>query len=451
MLEPPARISAPAPRPTVPVAVLLVVVLGAFAWGLAMYALGHGLHADRSAGERGDAAEIAMSQLTRIDQALAHEDARSARLLLAQYTAPAGATWTAAATVREQAISRMDAAQAERAMVAAARDHLDRHLHLISESAIDVLDVAACSGPTHNLLALGARAGQGPSLLLSRDGGRHWLDDPATQKPGDGEPVALVHASGAPLTVVLGVATGRCAWSTADGEHFAVIHLPEHQGDVAADGRCIAGGDGSLVAVMASTTLAESCRSSDGGATWQTGLARRAILAVVPTATGTLIIARSETGLATISQDGGATYHDPESGLQAALQAPPFNQASPFHQVLTVAGQCLLTADSVAMLVDEHGRLVQRSIAYPGSQRPWSLVSHPEHAARWYALAQHALWRSDDAGAHWRIGLGRLADLRCRCLLFSVGEHSRLLLAGEGLWAFEDEDAGSFFDQAHGP
>src|SRR6202044_475902 len=92
-------------RPTVGVGVLLAVVIGAFLWGLAMYAFGA---AGRDSGPPGDPALAALSQLSRIDQALAADDALSARAQLAQLALPAGSAWTAARTLRERAAGAVE-------------------------------------------------------------------------------------------------------------------------------------------------------------------------------------------------------------------------------------------------------------------------------------------------------------------------------------------------------
>ena len=440
MIEPPAVSRLPLRRVTVPVGVLLAVVIGAFAWGLVMYALGHRRHGQGSATAGGEAAEVALGQLIRIDQALAHGQAQVARIQLGQFAPPPGSSWAAAAGLKQLEIADLERRELERAAASAALRLLDEHLHLLRSNGADLVDIAVL--PTHpeEVVALAASREDGPLLLHSHDGGSHFeAVGVFRSRDAAGSPLALAPSSGGAQLMVLGIAAERCAWTTRDGTHFDAVHLPQRQGDLEPDGRCLVGGDGSLIAVLSSPSASQCWRSIDGGASWKGGVPLRSVAALIPTASGALIIGRSEGGTGLISSDGGASFHEPEAACRSALAG------AAALRCLALAGGCLIADDHGGFLIDAQGRLQSQGIALPGKGRIDAAITHPQHPARWYALVGHALWRSEDAGMHWRAGNGRLSDLHVRCLAYSAADHARLLLAGDDLWTFDDEGAEQCF------
>jgi hypothetical protein len=453
MSEHPASARPPLRRPTVGVGVLLAVVIGAFAWGLAMYAVGAASH-DHSA--PADAGEAALSQLSRIDQALGADDAASARAMLAQLVAPAGPAWAAARALRERSAAAVERRGALRAAALALAHSLDERLQLPvggPANLLDMLDLGALPGGGGDLLALAYAGAPGLELRISRDAGGQWSPPPPALH---GQSWRLVHHALSPLLLVLARddAGGALAWSTADGRSFSEIRLPARTaGELT--GRWAVGGDGALVAgaLVAGTIGAgaqgaggELClRSSDGGRSWQAGAPQTALLLIAPTAAGTLVIARGPGELVRVSSDGGASYRDAERELSALL--PP--AGSP--RLLAIGGGCLVIAGDAARRLDANGRLLAQKCTLPGRGSLQAIIAHPQQAQRWYALCDHALWRSDDGGGRWRRGAGRLGELPGRCLEFAPGARPRLLIGGDSLGRLDDADEPLLFGDEQAP
>jgi hypothetical protein len=98
----------PPRRFRVPVAVLLVVIVGGFLWGLAMFAAGRRTVA--SAEPPAAVAELAaLSRLNRIDQALQARDADTARQLIDETQLPPGPVWGNALALRRKTLEVLTA------------------------------------------------------------------------------------------------------------------------------------------------------------------------------------------------------------------------------------------------------------------------------------------------------------------------------------------------------
>jgi hypothetical protein len=411
------------------VGVLLAVVIGAFCWGLAMYAFGAAAHDN---GPPADPTEAALSQLSRIDQALGADDAMSARAMLAQLVVPAGPAWAAARSLRERGASAAESRVAARTAARTLAHRLDERLQALAGGEADVLDLGAPPGTGGDLLALAYAGARGVELRASRDGGGQW-SPPAAALPGLAP--RLVHHALSPLLLVLahGEGGGLLAWSTRDGRSFSAVALPERAaGEL--DGRWAVGGDGALVVGAQGSGGALCLRSADAGTSWKAGAPQASLLLIAPTPAGTLVIARGPDAGLRLSSDGGASYHDGEQDL--ARIVPPASTP----RLLAIGGGCLVVAPDGARRLDADGRLLAQAVMLPGKVGPEAIIAHPQHAQRWYALHDHALWRSDDGGGHWRRGCGRLGELPGRCLEFAPGTRPRLLIGGDGLWSLDDED-----------
>jgi hypothetical protein len=430
MSEHPATIRPPLRRHTVGVGVLLAVVIGAFGWGLVMFAFGA---ATRDSGPPADPGEAALSQLSRIDQALGADDAKSAREMLAQLVVPAGPAWAAARALREVAATAAETRAAERAAARALALRLDGRLHALAGVEAAVLDLGAVPGGAADLLALAYAGVRGVELRASQDGGGHWSPPPEALH---GQSWRMVHHALSPLLLVLALdqGGGPLAWSTRDGRSFSALRLPERSVAGELDGRWAVGGDSALVVGAQGTGNALCLRSTDAGASWQAGAPQASLLLIAPTAGGTLVIARGPGGVVRLSSDGGATYHDGEQEL-AALIPPGSNP-----RLFAIGGGCLVVGADGGRGLDANGRLLAQAVMLPGKAGVQALIAHTQHAQRWYALQDHALWRSDDGGGHWRRGYGRLGELHGSCLEFASGARPQLLIGGDALYRLDDED-----------
>lgn len=77
---------------------------------------------------------------------------------------------------------------------------------------------------------------------------------------------------------------------------------------------------------------------------------------------------------------------------------------------------------------------------------PSARIAHPSIAKRHYALhPTRGLLRSDDDGMTWRASIGALAGIQGTKLSFSLGEHPVLLVMGQDVWMFADEDGAPGF------
>ncbi len=307
-----------------------------------------------------------------------------------------------------------------------------------------MLDLGAAPGRRRrSARASLCRCARGAELRASRDGGGHW------SPPGGalhGLSPRLVHQAPAPrlLVLALGEGGGQLAWSTPDGRSFSEVRQPERAlGEL--DGRWMVGGDGVVVAAARAAGGDLCLRSGDAGTSWQAGAAQASLLLITPTATGTLVIARAAGGMVRLSSDGGATYRDGEQELAALLQ----HAADP--RLIAIGGGCLVVAQESARRLDGNGRLLAQAVVLPGKAVPQAIIAHPLHRQRWYALHDHALWRSDDGGGHWRRGAGRLGELHGRCLEFAPGSRPLLLIGGDALWRLDDEDEPLLFGGLQAP
>ncbi len=274
----------PSRRPRVSAVLLLVVLAGAFVWGLAMFALGRG-NPDPTPVTVRDAAQAVLND---IDAALMKRDWTGAETLIAAAQLPEGPSWDAALRQRKDRLA------AERA-APVPRDYL-----VLSPHASRVGDWLAV-----------ARQGGAHLLLHSADAGAHWQEVQCLAGP------AAILRAGERVLVATREAE-RLGWISADGgTTWQALVWPIAPGVDPAKARIALTGDGRVVTALPGVAGPEIHLHADGA--WTLAGNGVEVLAIAPLEREALVLARAQDDGRTLrlSADCGRTFQDAPAELQA--------------------------------------------------------------------------------------------------------------------------------------
>ena len=285
----------PPRRYRVPAALLLVVLAGAFAWGLAMFALGRGsVERDEAPVQ---ARECAQAALNRVDQALVAGDAEAAARLLGALQLPDGAVWVQA---QLRLAKRLD--------------------ELLREDNWKFIQLSPHARRGNDWLALGHDR-QGCALLRSTEAGKNWAVVKRLAKAEAKNASILRCGNDAERSVVVAASVERVGWWSVDGgAHWSEVAWPAKPAGAAELTRVGFAGDGRLVVAVPKGKEHEIFSLAQDGTAIPT-TSGVSVLAVVSLAVEALVIAESGDGKRTVrlSVDSGRTFGEAPPELQALV------------------------------------------------------------------------------------------------------------------------------------
>lgn len=281
MVPPP---SAPRRRVRVSAVALLVVLAGAFVWGLGMFALGRG-NPDPTPVTVRDAAQEALNG---IDLALAKRDWHGADTLIAAARLPAGASWEAALRLRREQLAAGRTAPVHK----------------------EFLTLSPHATRSGDWLAV-AKEGDRHLLLRSTDAGAHWQEAQRLAGP------ATVLRTGDRVLVATRD-NERLGWTSADGgATWQSLAWPTAPGVDTAQARLATTGDGRVLVALPGTAHQElHLHGVDG--IWSLVVSGVEIRAMASLEREALVLAAMPDDAHTLrlSTDSGRTFTDAPAALQ---------------------------------------------------------------------------------------------------------------------------------------
>jgi photosystem II stability/assembly factor-like uncharacterized protein len=280
----------------------------------------------------------------------------------------------------------------------------------------------------------------GPGIVASNDGGATWVARDEGMAGADLDPIVV--DSAIPTTVYAGSAGSGVYRSDDGGNHWSSINEGLGDSFITVRGLAIDPADGSVVYAMMGCCAGATgfYQSTDGGSSWSplAGLPPDDSTEALATGPGgTVFVAFDNLGHDDIyrSADEGAhwTQLRPRTPSNSSVQSIAVSSAD-FQRVY--ASFCNIAP---VVKISDDGGTTWRSAGKSLGQCV-DLVADPQDADAAIATDGSELWRTRDAGAHWRkVGDG-LPAFSITAVAFDPSDHATLYatLRGDGVFASDD-------------